>query len=337
MILQWHITDRCNWRCRHCYQDEYQGKELAFGDMLAVLDDYDFLISKMGLPRQKSIINVTGGEPFIRKDIFRLISELKKRSNKFKWSFLSNGSFINDEIAELLKKSNINNYQVSIEGLEENNDKIRGKGRFKEIIQSIKCLSKAGIWVQVSMTLTQENIKDVRPLIKILKRAGARQLNTRRLVPIGTGSSISLIPPKALKKYYEEGLQLSSLGLRINNGCESAIFHEGYREAGRYTNTCAVTDGRIIVVMPNGDIMPCRRLPIVVGNIKNMSLFEAYYGNDLMQSARDLSNCSDTCKDCANINYCRGGAKCINHAYFGDMFMTDPQCWNAFKVLPEKP
>ena len=43
----------------------------------------------------------------------------------------------------------------------------------------------------------------------------------------------------------------------------------------------------VIIVMPNGDVLPCRRLPIVVGNLMEQTLFEIYYSSELLWRLRD--------------------------------------------------
>ncbi len=71
MLLQWHITERCNNRCAHCYQEENEGGELTFEELLAVLEQYKDLLddfAKEAEAPSRGHINVTGGEPFIRSD-----------------------------------------------------------------------------------------------------------------------------------------------------------------------------------------------------------------------------------------------------------------------------
>lgn len=131
--LQWHITERCNWRCKHCYQEETIKEELTTDQLFDVLKQYSSLIKKWELPQNLARLNISGGEPLIRQDFFQIIEEIKKYRGMFRWGILSNGSFITRKIAKKLKESGISDYQVSLEGLEKNNDKTRGEGSFKKI------------------------------------------------------------------------------------------------------------------------------------------------------------------------------------------------------------
>lgn len=341
--LQWHITERCNWHCKHCYQTDDCSEELTTEQLFNVLEQYLFLIKKWGIPKYCALINVTGGEPFVRKDFFELAEKLGYHSNMFRWGMLSNGSFITKGVAEKLKSFNIDHYQVSLEGAEEQNDEIRGKGSFKRVTNSIKTLAEAGIRTEVSLTLTKKNIKDIPVLVKLLAQLGVHLLGTRRLIPYGRGSELSdiLLEPEELRDYYRSVMELNKSLKRKNSklhvviGCESGIFNEEI-PSHRRKNYCGIIEGRILIVMANGDILPCRRLPIIIGNVLKQSLFEAYYSSDKLWELRNLNNAHQFCQNCNNFKQCFGGAKCVTYCYTSKLFIPDIQCWRFYKKL-EKP
>lgn len=91
---------------------------------------------------------------------------------------------------------------------------------------------------------------------------------------------------------------------------------------------CGAAD-RAIIVMPNGDVLPCRRMPIVVGNVMKTSLTDIYYKNETFVKLRDLNHISKGCEDCKYWHQCRGGLKCYSYAVTGDPFTADPGCWLA--------
>lgn len=342
-ILQWHITERCNWHCKHCYQsDDYIKQELSTEQLFDILKQYVSIVKHFNLPCEHAMINITGGEPFIRKDFFEFAEKLGSHSNLLKWGMLSNGSFITKEVAEKLKSLNISHYQVSLEGAEKTNDKIRGKNTFKQVLNSIRILVSTGILVDVSLTLTKQNMNDIPELVKILDELGVYRLGTRRIIPYGRGSSMSddLLAPEELRKFYLDMVGINKRlirkhsKLRVGPGCESGIFNDEllFRDK-RY---CGIVDGRIIIVMPNGDVLPCRRLPMVIGNVLKQSLFEIYYSSNKLWEMRNLNNAHVFCQNCKNFNQCFGGAKCINYCYANKIFIPDVQCWKFNKKL-EKP
>ena len=76
MLLQWHITERCNLRCAHCYQDNYTRDELSFAELLDILEQFKVLLTTLRQRKGKCLyahITVTGGEPFARQDFLDLL------------------------------------------------------------------------------------------------------------------------------------------------------------------------------------------------------------------------------------------------------------------------
>jgi len=339
--LQWHITERCNWNCKHCYQSEdYIKKELSIEQLFNIFEQYISLIKKWNLPKNRATINITGGEPFIRKDFFQLVEKLGNNSNNLNWGILSNGSFLTKKIVKKLKEFNLSRYQVSLEGNEKYNDEIRGKGSFKKVIESIKILVENNIRTIISLTLTKKNINDIPELVKLLDELGTNGIGTRRLIPYGKGSNLKndLLEPEELKKYYHytietnKKLREKNSKLKISIGCESGIFNDELL-TNKNKNYCGIVNGRIIIIMPNGDVLPCRRLPIIMGNITKKSLFEIYYSSNKLWELRNLNNAHPFCQKCSNFNQCFGGAKCVTYCYSNKLYIPDIQCWKYHKKL----
>ena len=98
--LQWHITERCNLACKHCYFDpKFLKNELSLEQLFKILDDYLKLIKKWGLPRQNSRISITGGEPMVREDFFEFLEECYKNRERTRYGVLINGILLNEENA----------------------------------------------------------------------------------------------------------------------------------------------------------------------------------------------------------------------------------------------
>mgnify|MGYP001341997068 CR=1 FL=1 len=81
-----------------------------------------------------------------------------------------------------------------------------------------------------------------------------------------------------------------------------------------------------LTVMPDGTVLPCRRLPIAIGNLQRDSLFKIWYTSDLLWKLRDKNNLQGKCNDCELIPRC-GGCRAIAHAMTGNYLAEDPQCW----------
>ena len=84
----------------------------------------------------------------------------------------------------------------------------------------------------------------------------------------------------------------------------------------------------LITVLPNGDVYPCRRMPICVGNLLETPL-EALYQCDLFSALRNRTKVCKGCKSCLYAHLCGGGLHCLAYAVTGSIFHADPGCWQA--------
>lgn len=96
-VFQWHITERCNWRCKHCYQESYTTPEMNLEMLGEVLNQYVELVKKWQLPKNRARVQITGGEPMLREDFFQFLGKVYKLSGHFHFSILSNGSLLTKE------------------------------------------------------------------------------------------------------------------------------------------------------------------------------------------------------------------------------------------------
>ncbi len=151
------ITSRCNLRCRYCYffdNPEVNYQELPTEEWLQFFNE----LGQCGVMD----VCLAGGEPFIREDLPQLIEAIVK--NRMRFSMLSNGTLINDDIAEFIKKTNrCDSVQVSIDGsCAEVHETGRGKGSFAKAVSGIKILQKHKITVAVRVTIHRHNVHDLK-------------------------------------------------------------------------------------------------------------------------------------------------------------------------------
>jgi radical SAM protein with 4Fe4S-binding SPASM domain len=181
----------------------------------------------------------------------------------------------------------------------------------------------------------------VKKLAEVLIGLGVVRLGARRIVPIGQACSIGehMLSPIELKEFYSSIADLNrsyvvrGTNFRIFTGCDSCIGNE----LKLYVkNTCALYEGRLITVMPDGKAMLCRRLPIEIGDVTKQTIFEIWHTSDTYLEVRNTRNAHDLCRRCNIFNECHGGAKCMVHGYYGRLFVPDPQCWKQSQVLLDK-
>ena len=190
-LIQWHLTERCNLRCKHCYQEGEKVQELSREQIFAVIDEIAALLQAWrqayDLEFQPSF-NVTGGEPFLRPDLFAILERMAGIG--FEIYVLSNGTIISAERARRLAELQVNGVQVSLEGPQEIHDAIRGPGSFAASLNGIRTLMAAGVKVSLNATLSRLNAGHFRDLVEVARSLGVPRLGFSRLVPSGQGRAL---------------------------------------------------------------------------------------------------------------------------------------------------
>ena len=98
--LQWHLSENCNLKCLHCYQENHKPICLNYKKLEKIYNDYKELLKVLD---KRGHINITGGEPLCNPYLFKILDLIKKDSNLISFSILTNGTLINEEIAKKLK------------------------------------------------------------------------------------------------------------------------------------------------------------------------------------------------------------------------------------------
>jgi len=337
LLLQFHITGRCNLRCKHCYRTEGDTEPLSLQEVLTVIEEYKSLWEEYnryyGIDK-RGHINITGGEPFIRENIKDILEYLGKNSRYFSFGILSNGSFIDDGMISLLKKSKVAHIQLSIDGDKTTHDYIRAQGDYDRVFAMAERLESNGIRTMISFTASKSNYKHLPIIADECRKKKISKLWTDRLVPIGNGTDLETIGKDDLKGYLasiksaqggvSKGIIYPKTQITGNRalqflGCKGDIYSCG---AG---NT-------LITVDEFGNIMPCRRLPIICGNVFRDRLSDIYFKNKIFIQLRSRI-IPEECLGCKYSLLCRGGAKCQSYAVYGNLHSADPACYLKRKEL----
>jgi selenobiotic family peptide radical SAM maturase len=316
--LQWHITQACDLNCRHCY-DRTPCEPLALSQEIAILDSlYDFC-NTHNLFGQ---ISFTGGNPLLHPNFHRLYREASDRG--FFIGILGNPTN-RDEIESLIAIQPPSFYQVSLEGLEQHNDYIRGAGHFQRILAFLKTLKQTGIYSKVMLTLTRDNLDQVIPLGEFLKdRADLYTFN--RLSLMGEGANLIMADPSTynnfLKQYTDVAQPQTTFDMKDNlfniilNRNQSTLF-------GGCTGYGCGAAFNFVSVLATGKVHACRKFPSPLGDITQQSLAEIYHSD----IAGRYRKGPDECKSCQLNLVCRG-CMASAHSYGLDIFKEkDPYCF----------
>jgi radical SAM protein with 4Fe4S-binding SPASM domain len=340
LLLQWHVTERCNLRCAHCYQEYYGGEELGFPDLLRILDQFNEVLDgwtgEAGPRPPWGHITVTGGEPFVRRDFLDLLEAFAASRKRFSFAILTNGSAIDAPLARRLHRLGPTFVQVSVEGAPATHDRIRGRGNFDRTVAAIRHLVGEGIRTLISFTAHRYNFREFPEVARLGRRLGVARVWADRLIPSGQTFSqpgqlsLTTLTPEETREFLEIMHRARTEVARGWFGRTEVAMRRAlqFLMAGGRPYHCTAGD-TLLTVLPNGDVYPCRRMPIRVGNLQDTPLAELYYQSDLLCALRDQSRVSEGCQGCCFARLCRGGLKCLAYAATGDPFRADPGCWLA--------
>ncbi|MHB8952988.1 MAG: radical SAM protein [Pirellulaceae bacterium] len=341
LVLQWHVTERCNLRCTHCYQEGYSGDELPFGDLLTLLQQYKDLLDAWGRSPWSSPVRghvtVTGGEPFVRTDFLDLLEVFAANRKRFSFAVLTNGSFITAAVANRLRQLRPAYVQVSIEGTRATHDNIRGLGNFERTLAAVRHLLRSGIRTIISFSAHRTNFREFPEVCRLAHRLRVSRVWADRVIPWGSGTELrdQLLTPGETREFFDIMEKARREAEQQWYNPTEVAMHRAlqFLVGGGQPYHCTAGDC-LITVQPNGDVYPCRRLPIRVGNLMETPLAELYYSSDLLRALRDRNRVSQGCEACYFTRLCRGGLKCLAHATAADPFVADPGCWLAVRSKP---
>ncbi len=334
-FLQWHLTERCNLACRHCYQSGVKQGEMGFGAIRRVAGEVSDMLQDWAERyelRFSPSFNVTGGEPFLRDDLVKIIELLAARG--FEVYLLTNGTLIDREQAGRLKGL-VQGVQVSMEGPEKVHDSIRGRGSFQKAVSGVENLVEQNIPVSPNCTISRLNGGHCSALGPIAKGLGVGKIGFSRLVLRGKGTGLAslMLGPDEVEMLYRDLFALQDDALDVVSGDPLTAFLAGGSEADEgdiAVGGCAAGISGL-TLLPDGTVTPCRRLPIPIGNVYTDSLRQLWTESKILNLLRDRSAYTGKCAACPRWAVCRGCraiayacGESRNEKAFLD---SDPQCF----------
>jgi radical SAM protein with 4Fe4S-binding SPASM domain len=328
-----HTNNSCNLQCTHCLVSSgpWEDKGLPGNDITRIIDE----------GRQLGVFRYyfTGGEPFIRKDIFELI-EYVTRDECSDLIVLTNGMFFNkSNNIDLLLESSRGRVkpQISLDGSNPDaNDPVRGKGTFKNITNGIKAAVHAGLNPTVTTVVNAHNAKDVPEITRLLASLGVKNhhllwvhqtgriMNGGRNLILPASELIDVV--KRVKKTADE------LGITVDNfetiraKLKARKFTKFDLSNSCWDSLCVYSDGE---VYPSAALANTKELSS--GNIKERSLKEIWNESRVFEIFRGATvQNRSKCSNCFLKFICGGGD--IEHSYFysratfgkGDLAGSDP-------------
>lgn len=316
--LQWHITQTCDLHCRHCY-DRSIRKDVTLSQGREILDQlYEFCEEHHVFGQ----VSFSGGNPLLHRNFHDLYQEAADRG--FMTAILGNPAD-RLELEKLLAIQAPEFYQVSLEGLPEHNNHIRGSGHFSRTIEFLSLLKGLNIYSMVMLTLTRANQDQVLPLAEILSNT-TDLFTFNRLAMVGEGAALDSVAPEEYERFLQSYLAAARTNplLRLKDNLFNILrLRHGDGPSGGCAGHGCGAAFNFVSLLPDGQVHACRKLPSPIGNIHQNSLSEIYHS----ETARKYRHGTNGCLRCGLKPVC-GGCPAVTYGFGKDIFTeVDPYCF----------
>ena len=310
------VTYRCNARCNMCnrYKVPSRAEDEISVETIRKLPPMYFT-------------NVTGGEPFIREDLKDIVRELYKKSDRI---VISTNGFFTDRILDLCKEFPNVGIRISIEGLEETNNEIRGlEDGFNRGYTTLKKLREMGMTdVGFGMTVQDRNAADLVPLYKLSDEMGMEFATASLHNSFYFVESHNIIHDRPMVAKHFEDLVNELLKSWSPKKWFRAYFNHGlinYIYSQKRLLPCDMSFDTFFID-PYGDVMPCNgtKEKEVMGNL-NEQEWDALWNSDAAEAVRKKVRCCD--RNCWMI----GSVSPAMHKYIWVPGIW--VAWHKFKAL----
>lgn len=346
LLMQFHITARCDQVCQHCYvlqePERYRhnlDSELKFDQITKIFDDFAILAQQM---EKRAVVELTGGDPLLREDILDIVRYLKAKGLNFG---MKGNPFHVPRFIDELKANSLQRYQMSLDGMKSTHDGIRCEGSFDATIEAIRILNRYDIPVVIKYTVSKDNYRDIGPLLnylydeglKIISFAVARYIDVDNIdTMFATPEEMKMLMQYLLPIYedffrrqYEDGKL--AIYLQFKEHLWVPYLHQlGYltdelfQQVQPVSNclACLLTWPSFVLDV-DGRVYKCRKIfSSELGDLRETSLLEL---RPELEKYRNMVEQSE-CKGCIYTNICMG-CPAVSEALKGSIYQRDPGCF----------
>jgi radical SAM protein with 4Fe4S-binding SPASM domain len=346
--MPWRCTFACNYNCAHCASASKPAypDEVSTEDAKKIVDQaYDFGASFFG---------ITGGEALLRKDLFEVIGYARKLGMNA--SIITDGRLLDDKVFDNIVKNEVR-VSISIDGGQETNDGIRGKGTYSKTVSAIERLSKEKLlnclvytFANIDSSKTNVNTQDFTHVLDLAEEYQARWVIFHGFIPYDKSKESLKAAPSPEQNEWAWN-QLFDLRPKYKGKPEINVYYPSFARVAKqrgmpnfdewynhfFLGRCFF--GKFMSIAENGDAIPCSFNDYYrLGNIKEKSvdkIWQEMQTSEFFSQIRDKSTLKGKCGVCEYKDIC-GGCRTSALFYTGDIFGPDPQCAYIPKALREK-
>jgi len=316
--LQWHITHRCDLHCRHCY-DRSDRSDVDVTQGLEILDQVRQFCRDHHVAGQ---VSFSGGNPFLHPGFLQLYRAAFDRN----LNVVILGNPVSEEqldaVLQIVKPAF---FQVSLEGLEEHNDLIRGKGSYHSVLEFLDLLKKKKIYSMVMSTLTRANLDQVLPLAEVL-RDRVDLFTYNRLAMVGEGANLESPLSDEYHRFvvdYLEARRTNPIMALKDSLINIELERQKHDFFGGCTGFGCGAAFNFVSLLPDGQVHACRKFPSLIGDLNNQTLEEIYHSPNAQKYRQGCHECS-----ACHLRLVCGGCLAVTHGWGRDPFQErDPDCF----------
>jgi radical SAM protein with 4Fe4S-binding SPASM domain len=317
------LTERCNLSCSHCIRESSpQRNETAELDMMVSA------LNEIATLYPQATILLSGGEPTIYKHFIPLLEHAI--GLKLDIIVNSNGatSFFTPHKLEQLQRYEKLAFQISLDGVEEAHDLIRGQGMFRKSLRAIGNLRAQGIKCTVSATVMNKNFfSSIAKFIADLDGLGLRHIAIKRVTYAGRAANGSELDTPTWNENVRRVRQMVTTTPMIINPMYDFSMLDQIDDStlsaiapNPSTINCGAGVAKLYVY-PSGNVCSCtcfRDLPI--GNLATDTL------ETIIQFYQPVQVKDASCHSCRYIALCKGGCLGSGYKHHGELGKADPRC-----------
>lgn len=324
------ITNSCNLRCITCFK----GAGTAYRHEMPL--EMIRRIIREAKELGAGYMVISGGEPFMRRDILEIVSYTKEVGIPI--LLITNGTFIDEDMARKLGEIRPRIVQVSLDGsCPEVNDQIRGEGSFEKTIRAARLLVDQGLDVRLFPTITRLNIHDLPNIKKLVEelRPGFHHLAFAKFYATGRGLDHEEELDIPEEEYFD---MVSRLPMGGWAQVEEPAIGEG--DLTKFLPTRIPYGARKIncgfgvatlSIDADGKVYPCHWMHFPdwqAGDLYQQSLAEVYHGSPVFMRCRNTRVDHDiqACTGCRYKYFCGGGCRARALSRGGTLQACDPAC-----------
>ncbi len=350
-IVVWNCTKACNLSCKHCYANADSSEaedELSTEEAKEFIDD----LADYNVP----VLLFSGGEPLMRDDLDELIGYAVDKDLRVTIS--TNGTLITEERGERFKDLGVSYVGISLDGLEETNDRFRGsEDAFERALRGIRNCQDVGQKVGLRFTMTDYNRKEIPDIFDLVLEEDIPRVCFYHLVHKGRGEELNDAALTGQEKREVMEYIFDRTEDLLSEQDEKEILTVGNHVDGifLYLNMLEENDERADLVLRylennggnrsgiaiacvdwSGDVHPDQfTMGHTVGNVRERSFGSIWNDDDsLLGKLRDRSSrVKGRCYGCDWFDVCNGNFRARAEASTGDLWAEDPGCYLTLEEL----